>query len=338
MYRCFKDETHSHTFREDGFLVVPLLDDSEILELTRFYRSLANGYKTPFGFHVSMDDKDPQFIKTIHEKAMEICLPRLEDWLRNFRAFSGRFLVKDPHRRSIVTPHQDWSFVNETDSCSAIVWIALVDVAIHNGALGVLRGSHLLNTGYRASPLPIFEAPYQGFAHKLFSRLDMIPMKKGEAMIMDNRLVHGSPPNLSNKDRLVMGFEITHSESQLLHYFLAQREGRHCILKYNIDDTFFYNYSNAKLRELYKAHGEIQDYPLLEELEYNQEKWDEELFWGKLGNVERYPKNEKLQQLFDYSYGHTDEIPVTNGMDSTLASSHKKGKSFLGRMVSWIKN
>jgi len=332
MYRSFKDAKLAQSFTENGYVVLPLLDHDAVIRLISFYRSLHHTYKTEFGFHVSIDDKNPVFIEKIHDRVMEICLPKLEEHLFDFQAFSGRFLIKEPNRHGIVTPHQDWTFVDEKQSCSAIVWIALVDVDLQNGALGVLKGSHRFDTGYRATPLPLFKMPYDEYANELFPYLELVPMQAGEAMIMDNRLIHGSPPNTTKKDRIVAGFEVARKGAALLHYFLSKKAGQHRVLKYQIDKSFFYHYSNAKLKTLYEAGQEIRNYTVTEILDYCVSPWDKTHFYSSISSLGIPGKNPILKALFDYSFEHIDQVPGLNH-EGTV---EPRRKSILEIIKSWV--
>lgn len=341
MHQSFKAKQWADAFQNDGFVVLPLLEKDEVEELIAFYQSMNHNYKTAYGFHVSIDDDKPDFIRHIHQKIISICKPKLDDYFTDIQTFSGRFLIKEPNKHSIVTPHQDWTFVDEKEHSSAIVWLSLVDVNIHNGALGVLKGSQKLPTGFRATPLPIFKAPYEDFAHDLFSYLEIIPMKAGEAMIMDNRLIHGSPPNISQSDRLVVGFEIVRKNVPLIHYHLSKKENRQSILKYEIDSSFFYHYSNAKLKDLHESGKEISGYACTGKWEYQEEKWDKHQFWSKMNEIGDFQENEYLKNLFEYSFGHTDKIPdveIPLNQPKSMDVSKKKESSFLNTIKNRLFN
>ncbi len=61
-----------------------------------------------------------------------------------------------------------------------------------NGWLGVVRGSHVFNSNLRdACPLPYADL-VAVIEEKYLTRL---PMRPGQALIMDNRLFHCSPEN-----------------------------------------------------------------------------------------------------------------------------------------------
>ncbi len=328
MNRSFKHNSTRDSFEKDGYVVLPLLNDSEVQQLLDYHQSLEHDYHTPYGFSVSIDAEHPDFIRNIHEKIIRISQRGLDEHFQNYQTFSGRFLTKSPNRHSVVSPHQDWSFVEEENHCSSIIWIALVDVDIHNGALAVLKGSHTLPTGFRATPLPTFKAPYEHFSDELFSHMDLVPMKAGEAMVMDNRLIHGSPPNLSESERVVAGFEMAHEDAQLVHYNLVQKEGQSFIRKYEIDDSFFFRYSNAKLKAIFEEHKEIDTFRHVTETPLNQQEWSRDEFWEYLGGQDNYPNDEILQGLFDYSFGHVDHPPTLN--------QPKKEKSLFKKWVSWV--
>ncbi|MBI3519103.1 MAG: phytanoyl-CoA dioxygenase family protein [Bacteroidetes bacterium] len=245
----FKDSLLQEQFSKDGYVKLQLLDAAEIADLKEFYLSLKHEHIGNYGFHVSLDSKDEQYIKTVFDKLFKTLKPKLNPILKDYKTFTASYVIKEAGLQNIVPPHQDWSFVDEEQFCSATVWIPLMDVNKANGALGVIKGSHLLFNSPRNSPSPQSKSILSEHLFTLFPYIDVIDMKAGEALIFDNRLIHASPPNISNQTRIGVGIGITQSDAQLLHYY--ELPGSNMIEVYNVDDIFFEKYNNAKFSELY---------------------------------------------------------------------------------------
>ena len=103
--------------------------------------------------------------------------------------------MKAPGEDSYTYPHQDWTFVDSPDYFSMTVWVALVDTHEQNGALGFIRGSHRFFDKPIGSPSPEFQTCPQGHEALLYEYLEFVPLKAGEAVVFDNRTIHGATPN-----------------------------------------------------------------------------------------------------------------------------------------------
>ena len=126
-------------------------------------------------------------------KLFSTFVPKLDLLLDHYKTFTASYVIKRAGLQNIVPPHQDWSFVDEREFCSATVWVPLMDVNKNNGALGVIPGSHrLLN--YPCSSPSHKPSILSDHAFTLFPFVEIVDMKAGEALIFDNRLVHALRP------------------------------------------------------------------------------------------------------------------------------------------------
>jgi ectoine hydroxylase-related dioxygenase (phytanoyl-CoA dioxygenase family) len=301
----FKNKAIQEGFEKDGYAKISLLDQEEVKTLLDFYHSLALNDDAGYGFHISMDQQDKKFVKTILDKLFDVALPKLETQLLNTKAFVGSFVIKEPNPKSVVPVHQDWSFVeDEEQHCSATCWISLVDVNIDNGALGVIKGSHHYFKNFRPSPSPQVPSPISEHMFAIFPYLQLIEMKAGEALIFDNRTFHGSPPNTTDKPRIAFGIGITQKEAKLVHYYLKPDEKENKILKYNIDPDFFLKYENSRLSKMYDKKELIIGYELESEVPYVLPEFTKEELIEVIkstGNEFNVPMCEKLAKLFSYN-------------------------------------
>lgn len=77
-------------------------------------------------------------------------------------------------------------------------WIPLIDVDETNGVLYVLKRSHLLPLPIRGIGLPFPFLKFEGLIQKNSTRLKL---RAGQALIFDDRIIHGSPENPTDIDR-----------------------------------------------------------------------------------------------------------------------------------------
>jgi hypothetical protein len=126
------------------------------------------------------------------------------------------------------------------------VWVPLIDVDEKNGCLGFLKGSHNFEFTLRGSSIT-FIATYNkyedddilGAMYKQYP-LELAPMKKGEAVIYDQRMAHFSYPNQSPSSRLAASLMCMPVEATPIHYY-RQPNGDVAVLEAHTD--FYLNYT-----------------------------------------------------------------------------------------------
>ena len=189
MRNIFKNEEQQKQFAKDGFIVLPLLNSQEVESLLNYYNNQDFDNRIEAGFHISLDNKNEDLVKEVGSKIKEVLVPKTTDLLDDCKVFTASYVIKEPGLQNIVPPHQDWTFVDESQYCSATVWTALVDVTEENGALGVIRGSQNIFNHKRSSPSPQSKSPLSDHVFTLFPFVEVIEMKAGESLIFDNMLM-----------------------------------------------------------------------------------------------------------------------------------------------------
>lgn len=250
MKPLFSNPKDQSFFEENGYLLIDLLDPTEVKTLLDYYLQLNNDHIGDYGFHVSMDNKNYDFINGVISTLESVILPKAERYFVPCKMFTGSFVVKEPRLNSFVPPHQDWSFTDDAQFNSVTVWTALQDTDIRNGAMAVLPGSHKWFTGPRASPSPGYITPFQAHGMDLFPYMKLIPMKAGQALIFENKTLHASPPNSTNIARIGAGIGITQADAPLLHYYVIPGSEPQQLQSYEVDREFYFKYSNKVLHQL----------------------------------------------------------------------------------------
>lgn len=253
MRALFRSPQLQADFDRDGYVIVPFLDASQVAELSAHYASLDHDHKSAQGFHVSLDNQDRGFKRAVMDKLQSVARARVDEVFERARIFVASYVVKEPGPRGIVPPHQDWTFVDERRFVSCTVWIPLARTTVDNGALGVIQGSHRLFDHHRASPSPQCPTPIGELMFQIFPYLAVKEMEPGQALIFNNRTLHGSPPNLSELPRIAAGIGIAHEEAELLHHYLLPDTDPPQIECYQVEPDFFHQYSNGMLGQLYNS-------------------------------------------------------------------------------------
>jgi len=254
--RIFKNDELQKQFEENGFVKLPMLEKEEVETLRNYYLNQEFDNKVEAGFHISLDNQNEELVKEVGARIKEVLAPKTSGLLDDCQIFTASYVIKEPGLQNIVPPHQDWTFVDENEFCSATVWTALVDVNEQNGALGVIPGSHKIFNHKRSSPSPQSKSPLADHIFTLFPFVEVIDMKAGESLIFDNRLIHASPPNLSDQARIAVGIGITQSEAKLKHFYQNPSSGK--LEEYDVDQSFYTWFNNKRLSDLFDAGESLE--------------------------------------------------------------------------------
>jgi hypothetical protein len=258
----FRDDRVQALFERDGYVILDLLSADEVSGLLDFAQRLDEKGVPRRGFRVSMDLQDQDLVRAASAEIQRVAGQALGSHVHDHQSFVASFVVKDAHEASLVPPHQDWAFVDETRFTSATVWTALVDMHAENGGLGVIPGSHRVLDYLRASPSPQCPSLISPHLLALYPYLQVKTLRAGQAIAWDHRLVHGSPPNRSLKPRIAAGIGIARREAPLLHHYLAPGEPPRSVETYAVDPGFFHRYGNAALSRLFDQ-GDRPEAPLI---------------------------------------------------------------------------
>ena len=344
----FTDPEINAQFFKDGFVKLPALNEAEITELRAYYEALGIKDEMGYGFHVGMDQTNKEMVAQMVDKIGGIALPKVQPYLVDVQLFTASFVIKEPNPKGVVPPHQDWSFVEDEETHTSVTcWIPLQDVNMQNGCIGVIKGSNNFFDHIRPSPSP--QAPSPLFEHMftIFPYLQLIEMMAGEALFFNNKTIHASPPNTTDKVRLGIGLGLTQKDAEVRHYYLKPST-KDRLLKYKADQAFYKKYDNPQLGKLYEAGKVIEDYEVLAEVPYNmqtftKEEWKEKL---KEQNEFNIPLVETMADLFNYNMDGTpkeepqqEPQPVVEEMveePTTNSNQNEQKGGFFSRILKKI--
>src|SRR5690606_37551232 len=112
-----------------------------------------------------------------------------------------------------------------------------------DGPMQVLRGSHRLDGSLRGSNL---YAPWVQHTDVLVPRMESVTVRLGEAVVMNNALLHSSLPNTSGSPRLVAAVGV-HPAGRSLVHFLAEPGSTGAAKRYDVDAGWFLRITPAAL-------------------------------------------------------------------------------------------
>lgn len=227
-----KDPESDRLFREDGFVVIPLVPAAALAALRVALDQLVPEDRGPFfglyrNDHLALRRRLDATVRHHLEGPVLATLHRQ-------RIYIGSVLVKYPEAGTHLALHQDWSFVDESRFVSGAVWVALEDVDRTLGGLRVVPGSHRLDLPYRGTPAaPSLDEATDG------STVVDLAVPAGHAVIYHNALIHGSSDNVTSRRRTVAVLGFVSEDAEMVHFHVDDAGQR---WRYRITDDRSFHY------------------------------------------------------------------------------------------------
>ena len=251
----FKDKALSDELRENGYVVIPFLNDSEIADLNKFYSDVHNGENPPNfneDIHMTTWCSDGEYKQKIATNLMNLFADASERFFQKFRRLNNVFIIKKSGNQTTFKVHQDWNVVDETKYESVNVWVPLHDVDEQSGALWVLKKSHNINRKIRGAGYLFPE--YGQHNNVLEEKAVSVKLKAGQAIVFYHSVIHGSPPNTSGHNRKAACFTVVPKEAPLCIYF--QPSANEPLKRFEPHDGFIYNYAHLRVESTKKSPAE----------------------------------------------------------------------------------
>lgn len=230
------DHAVERRLRRDGFATIRLLDASDALALRDSFGRL-HGWEGE-GFQVDFWHDDTGYRRAAAAAIASATDDALGRAFVGQQPFARNFVVKWPGEVSMTAfpqgPHRDWAYTDEADGVrSWTVWLALEDIDGDNGQLQVARGSHRLDRMTRGTNL---KAAWLDHDDVWRPRLSTVPLRAGEAVILDAAVVHCSLANLTDRPRVAATMAVRPVGSALVHF---RRRDDLMADRFEIDEDFF---------------------------------------------------------------------------------------------------
>jgi non-haem Fe2+, alpha-ketoglutarate-dependent halogenase len=198
-------EVQGNFYKKNGYLVglPPVFSPPEVRELNDGLEELMK---------LLRPGEDAKEIQEWHESSRflyDICmngkiLDYVEDLLGpDFYLWGSNFFIKPPRSNSTVGWHQDTYYWPLEPKISATVWVAFEDVDEENAAMRVIPGSHtvgLLQHSRSADTDSVLTLECEGGQFREDTAVSL-NLKAGEISIHDDKIVHGSLANRSDRRR-----------------------------------------------------------------------------------------------------------------------------------------
>jgi hypothetical protein len=221
-------------FAEDGYAVVPMLDQDEVEALRAGHAEIGPALASDGGMAFDYMQDARRAMEQITELLAPVWGRRLPEVFADHRVIFSTFVLKRPTEASGMYLHDDRSFVDERRHRSYALWVALDDTSpeIGNGCLHLVPGSHRIASAASGSNTPDWFTPYRGYFRRF---LVPVPAKAGEAVVYDSKTLHCSPPNRTSHVRRAIASAIAPADAPLRWTF-AEGDRRRV---FAIDEQFF---------------------------------------------------------------------------------------------------
>lgn len=210
-----RDPELEAAFQRDGFVVVDFLPPEVVEELLAAYEAFESGIDS--GYYPSLMSPDEDYKDRTHFKVVEQVWPIFDRFIDGYEPMLGVFMVKHSGPDTEVAPHQDWIVADESVRPTMNAWAPLTPLTEATGRMKVLPGSHKWLEGLRGSPT--FPTQWQAEYERVRDELMVeVPIEVGQAMVYDIRVLHGTPPNLSDDTRVVTSLYAVPKGIPSVHY------------------------------------------------------------------------------------------------------------------------
>ena len=246
--------THAETeeeFRRKGYIVRPLLSADEINAVQQVHDSVTppmtgDIFSTPLSH-------DYEYRSCVLDGIRPIVQQKLKSILPYHKLAMVVLITKKPATTAGKLPiHQDWWITDNNRRRAVHVWCPLVDVDAQSACLKVVAASHrLLNNPYPVHPK--YRTEYHSSRDLLDAMATSIPMTGGWAVVYDQRLLHGSGENLSNRTRVAFNCIMVPEDAKpLLYCWDGKSETRLDIVEVNEDYLCRFKYGEP-IKESYSG-------------------------------------------------------------------------------------
>ncbi len=233
-----EDTTKASELKSRGYRVEPFLGEGDVQALLDLHR--ASFPEVGRDVHLTALLNDPATKKRLFEAVENIVGEKIKTLVPGFSLLYASFATKNAqsaHGR--VALHQDLSVVEHDKHLGLNAWVPLCDVDQTNGCLSVVEGSHAFG---HIGANPRNPAPYTHLLKVLDEYAIDVPMKKGEALLFDSRLLHGSDGNITDRPRIALLLNF-HPSTATPKYYQWNQDNPDQLELYEVNRSFLQNFS-----------------------------------------------------------------------------------------------
>ncbi|MDX2362341.1 MAG: phytanoyl-CoA dioxygenase family protein [Crocinitomicaceae bacterium] len=239
----------------DGYITMPFLNEEELESARTFYDEIHPTGEAPGkieGIHMTTWCSDYDYKMKVANFLDGLYKRACDENFKDFRRLNNVFIVKETGNGTTFKVHQDWNVVDEKDDFAINVWVPLYDVDETSGALWTVKGSHQIDRHVRGSAYLFPD--YSPFYDDLEKVAKSVNLKAGHAIIFYLNVIHGSPPNLGERERIATCFSVIPENAHLSIYF--QKQAGDQLEVHEPADDFMFKYDHLRTETLVKPPSE----------------------------------------------------------------------------------
>lgn len=256
MRPTFIDSELEKSFQKNGYVSVPFLNHDKVEELKAYYFDSLNhrggsiipqdeafNTETKITYDFTFIDKNVEYKKAVFNKITQVFESYVDNYLKGYKPIIANFIRKEENDGEVPL-HQNWAFVDETKCASVSIWCPLVDSNADNGTLSVVPGTHKRYGKVRG---PMIRSELEDIKVDIIAN-HMLPLetKAGEAVILDDSIVHYSAPNKTDGLRLAIQLILIPEEMESIHYHMDLSKDRNKVEVLKVDHEFYMNFNPWK--------------------------------------------------------------------------------------------
>ena len=289
MRKVLNDPNLENQFQKDGYVEIPFITSDEVEELKKNFFDLLpksggniTDDETDVSRRITYDftfiDRNPEFKQAVFDAISAKFAPHVKKWLADYRPIIANYIRKQPDGGEVPV-HENWAFIDEQKATSVSIWCPLVDSDESNGTLEVVPGSHKRFGEFRGPMIP-WEC--EGITEEIKAKhLVPLPTKAGNAVILDDSIVHYTKINSTPNLRLAIQLILVPTEMKCIHYHMDQSKSKDQVEVLEVDVPFFMNFNPWKKPDEEKRIRSFKYTPYtLTEQEFaaklNQPRFDEQ--------------------------------------------------------------
>ena len=196
--RSMVDDDLERRLDVDGYVVVDLFDAAAVESLGALARRVHA--EPQAGYDSDFFSSDPAVKREVNVAIGAAMRAGLERHLVDHRSILHSFVLNWPGPDGGLVLHQHTTVVDERRFRSLVAWCAITSAHEGNGTLHVVPGSHRLQRGIHPERARSWAEDHRSTL--MAEHLVSIELEPGQALLFDNRLVHGSIPNLTPEPRI----------------------------------------------------------------------------------------------------------------------------------------
>lgn len=224
-----------------GYSIPKRLDSNTLEQLRALYAKTHNFKLEDGGMFYSVYSHDLEYRKKVHDSIAEIMKEIYDDLFEDYKVVLNSFIVKVNGPDSEFGLHQDSTGLDETKYSPISVWIPLQDTTVENGCLSVVPKSFKWFSPYRGIS---FAEPFRDIQDEVKHYLQPIDLKAGDILLFDNRLVHYSPPNNSDRERVVVMSGVFPSKAEFISCWKGPEDKSNEIEIFSQKDDYLLTFKN----------------------------------------------------------------------------------------------